>query len=171
MRLVRMAVSALLGSAVVLLVGLAAAAHMDVVHLRVVQSSSMEPELSVGDLLVNRVVDAAEAEEGGIATILHPDGHLVTHRVLSNEAGESGGRVIQMQGDDNTQADPVPYEAQTAELTLVRLPLIGRLGLWLDSASGLWIGLGVVGALMVMAAVMWPSRRRSTQPSQKDRIS
>ncbi|WP_258935023.1 S24/S26 family peptidase [Nesterenkonia pannonica] len=97
-RQARAALSGLIGLAVVLLVALALSAQLDLVQLRAVQSSSMEPELSVGDLLLNRTVDASEAHEGEIATITHPDGHLVTHRVISNEPGPSGERLIEMQG-------------------------------------------------------------------------
>ena len=168
MRQARTAISTLLGLAVLLLIGLAIAAQLNVVHLRVVQSSSMEPELSVGDLLVNRSVDPVEAEEGDIATIMHPDGHLVTHRVLSNEPGDSADvRVIEMQGDDNVIADAVPYQAATAEVTVVKIPWVGQLNLWFGTGSTIWIALGVAGALMIVAALFWPTRARTSEPAEE----
>lgn len=157
--------SGFLGFAAVALVLLAVAAQFGILQFRVVESSSMEPELSVGDMLINQHQPAAEAQVGEIATIAHPDGHLVTHRVLSNEPSDTydTARDIEMQGDDNPIADASVYTVTDSESTLVTIPWVGHGVLALGAAPGVWLIVGITGVLMLIAAAVWPARSRPTK--------
>ena len=56
----------------------------------VVFSSSMEPELRVGGLVVTRPADAEKIRVGDIITFYHPlSGELTSHRVIGVEEGSS----------------------------------------------------------------------------------
>ena len=84
----------------------------------VVLSGSMEPELSVGDLLI--VLDSSSYEIGDV--VVYQDGNIaVTHRIVrfSNE------EEIVTQGDaNNTEDDPISAEAIKGEVVAV-IPFVG----------------------------------------------
>lgn len=109
-----------------LVASLAALSILGVVNVHVVNSSSMQPALHTGDLLITRSTPADQVETGQVVTLTHPDGHRVTHRVLGNKPDPSGyGQLITMQGDDNDSEDPQPYPAYTVDKTLIRVPFLG----------------------------------------------
>lgn len=137
-------------------------AHLGVMNLHVVTSSSMRPVLQVNDLLITRTASAEAAAVGDIVTIRHPDGHLITHRVLKNEPNPDGsGRLIYMQGDDNDVADPQPYAVETVDATIVRIPLVGGALQTLIRPPANYIALGSLALLMI--ASLMPRRPSRTQ--------
>lgn len=162
--------SGVLGVVAVSLVLFAVAAQFGVLHFRVVESSSMEPDLSVGDLLINQDQPAAEAQIGEIATIVHPEGHLVTHRVLSNEPSSTSenARDIEMQGDDNPIADASVYTVTETESTVVTIPWVGHAVLAVGGLPGIWLIIGITGGLMLIAGTVWPAR---SPPAKSKRVS
>jgi signal peptidase len=84
----------------------------------VVLSGSMEPELSVGDLLI--VLDSSSYEIGDV--VVYQDGNIaVTHRIVRFSDEEE----IVTQGDaNNTEDDPISVEAIKGEVVAV-IPFIG----------------------------------------------
>lgn len=171
-RLLARIVSILGTTCVAALIGFAAIAYFGVVNVHVVTSSSMQPALQVNDMIVARPVPAEMVEVGDIATISHPDGHLVTHRVLSNDPDPEGdGRLISMQGDDNDVADPQPYAVETADATLLRIPLAGWAfqALVTPPASYVAIGSLVLLALAALIPGRNPERRKHETTSQRPR--
>lgn len=84
----------------------------------VVLSGSMEPELSVGDLLI--VLDSSSYEIGDV--VVYQDGNIaVTHRIVRFSDEEE----IVTQGDaNNTEDDPISAEAIKGEVVAV-IPFVG----------------------------------------------
>ena len=84
----------------------------------VVLSGSMEPELSVGDLLI--VLDSSSYEIGDV--VVYQDGNIaVTHRIVRFSDDEE----IVTQGDaNNTEDDPISVEAIKGEVVAV-IPFVG----------------------------------------------
>ena len=84
----------------------------------VVLSASMEPELSVGDLLI--VLDSSSYEIGDV--VVYQDGNIaVTHRIVRFSDEEE----IVTQGDaNNTEDDPISVEAIKGEVVAV-IPFVG----------------------------------------------
>lgn len=84
----------------------------------VVLSGSMEPELSVGDLLI--VLDSSSYEIGDV--VVYQDGNIaVTHRIVRFSDEEE----IVTQGDaNNTEDDPISVEAIKGEVVAV-IPFVG----------------------------------------------
>lgn len=78
----------------------------------VVTGGSMEPTLSVGDVIISRDIGEGSLRVGDVVTIEDVDG-LYTHRVV-----EVGAETIRTQGDanDSPDAEPVPREAVLARM-------------------------------------------------------
>ncbi|MGN0536561.1 MAG: signal peptidase I [Acutalibacteraceae bacterium] len=65
----------------------------------IVRSGSMEPEISVNDLLIIQKSDTYTV--GDVVTYLSKNGSLVTHRIIAID-----GKNVTTQGDANNVADP-----------------------------------------------------------------
>lgn len=152
----------------VVTIGLTIAAYTGLLGIRAITSSSMQPTLNAGDMIISRTIPAAEAETGDIATLQHPDGHVVTRRVLANEPDPEGpedtGRLITMQGDDNDVADPRPYPATEVDVMLIRVPYLGGVFRAVSQPPVSYIALGSLALLL--ASGFMPARRRGDTASE-----
>ena len=85
----------------------------------VVISGSMEPELSVGDLIIVKERDAYEIGD----VIVFQDGRMsVTHRIAAMDE-----ETVTTKGDaNNTADDPIPYDCIKGEV-VVAIPVVGYL--------------------------------------------
>ncbi|ROR73855.1 signal peptidase [Bogoriella caseilytica] len=145
----------------VLAVALAVAAHTGVLHVRVVSSSSMEPALSAGDVLLTRAMPAGEAQVGEVVTLQRPTGDLVTHRIVANapDPDEPKGWLVTMRGDANAVADPRPFPATEVEATVARIPHAG--GVLRALAQPPAMQIAMVSALALVIASLMSPRTRS----------
>lgn len=80
-----------------------------------ISSGSMEPELMVGDVILDKEVsDVNEIKKGDIITFqggAQYDNHLVTHRVVKAPYTENGIVMLQTKGDaNNVEDDPISAE-------------------------------------------------------------
>jgi signal peptidase I len=101
-------------TAVVLLLGLTAAAHLAGYRALVISSGSRQPVLAVGDLVVSRSTPAGRLHPGDIVTFHDPalGNRFVTHRVV--EVVASRGQVsvrtrATPTGSRNTGRWPTPH--------------------------------------------------------------
>jgi signal peptidase len=81
-------------------------------QVHTIVSSSMDPELKVGEVVVTREVDPYTVATGDIVTFQSPiDGRLVCHRVV--DIREDSLRYFQTKGDANQRPDAflVPAES------------------------------------------------------------
>lgn len=118
------------------------------VGLATVESNSMRPAFSRGDLLVVRRAD--DIETGDVVVYRDPTIGLVVHRVVALD-----GELVTTQGDANNTADtPFDRNSIVGSVALV-LPAMGTV------VEALRSPLGVVALIAVLLAVVeLPMRRR-----------
>ncbi|MGN0462579.1 MAG: signal peptidase I, partial [Ruminococcus sp.] len=95
-----------------------------------VSSPSMEPELSVGDVILTEKVDAKSLQIGDIITYNGMEGSyagkVITHRVEDIEEVD-GQFLFTTKGDANPEIDPIVYEGQILGKMAFKVPIIGVL--------------------------------------------
>lgn len=95
----------------------------------VVLSGSMEPTLSVNDLVF---VAEKESYEEGDVVVFQKNGHLVIHRIVSIE-----GDVVVTQGDANNVEDAPIQLANIRGKLVFSIPMFGRVIQMLRSPAGI----------------------------------
>lgn len=145
---------AIAGASLVLVVTTTSAAVLD--------SASMEPWASPGDLLVHRIVPATDIEVGDVATVPTSDRGLVTHRVVALE-DDGDGRLAVLRGDASRFPDPSPVtlrdDVDRVVLVVPRLGTAVRTG-------GPWLLAGSV-LLLVGLLVLGLARRGTAGPVEE----
>lgn len=113
-----------------------------------VLSGSMEPNISVGSMIIVKNVNPEELEAGDIITFRVSDSTLVTHRVVENNVET---QEITTKGDANDVNDgnPVSYSNVIGEL-FISIPLLGYLSIYMQSTLGIAILCGVVFVLLLL---------------------
>jgi signal peptidase I len=118
-------------------------------------------------VLAIRPVDPADLQVGDIATIKRPTGTVVTHRIVKIEDGAGGQVLITTKGDANNVAD---YDVATGDEVLGvvdgKIPLIGEVMLWLQSALGRIVSFAPVGLVFVFAECrdLWREPKEEVRP-------
>lgn len=130
------------------------------VGLAMVESNSMQPTFSRGDLLIVSAVDAGDASAiatGDVVVYQDPTIGLVVHRVVALD-----GELVITQGDANNAAD-VPFDRSlvVARVTAV-VPALGMLVAALRSPVGL-----VVLIALALALVELPLRHQQDADEQR----
>lgn len=123
----------------------------------VVLSGSMEPELSVDDLVLLK--SCGSYETGDI--VVYPSGDiLVIHRLV-----ELDGDTAVTRGDANPAPDaPIPLAAIKGKL-IGRVPYVGRLVRWLKSPVGMVVLLG--GAMLLLELSWYRERKKDSDALEK----
>ena len=123
-------------------------------QLRPVLSSSMEPMLPVGGVVVTERIPMSTVRAGDVVVFHRPDQpkELMVHRIIALTPGPSGP-VVQTRGDANRVADPwkVSLRGPTAYRVLFAVPLVGYVAVWVHSPAGRDT-LILVGLLLVAGA-------------------
>lgn len=160
-------VAAALGLSVLLLIGLTSATGW---RAHYVASGSMEPEFTVGALLLSKPVQHQDITVGDIITVTDPFEQIVTHRVIAAEH-DTGQVVVHLKGDANKTEDPFTYTLKSAHTVQAHVPLLGGLYDYLSETKNLlWVAAIIVGAL----GLTWQGRPDSgnddsmTEPIQED---
>lgn len=99
-----------------------------------VLTSSMEPKLPPGTLVVVRPAPATEIGIGEVITYQLRSGEpeLVTHRVIQRIAASDGTVSFITQGDNNGAPDPEPVrEVQLRGVVWYAIPYLGWVNTWL----------------------------------------
>ena len=121
-----------------------------------VLTSSMEPGLPPGTLVVVKPIKAEDVRVGDVITyqIRSGDPAVITHRVIAIDSDSTGDLSIITQGDNNdTEDDPVrPIQVQ-AKLWYA-VPYLGWVNNWVNGANKSWIVPVVAGLLFAYAAYM-----------------
>lgn len=122
----------------------------------VVLSGSMEPELSVGDLLI--VARRGDYQVGDV--IVFQNGRsAVTHRIVS-----ARGDTFITQGDANNTQDPPITGDQIKGAVVLAIPKVGNVFIWIKTPAG---------TLTVLALAAWllfgsllPEKKQDDEVSQ-----
>lgn len=118
-----------------------------------VTSGSMEPAISVGDMLL--IKEQKEYNKEDIVTFMDQQ-VLITHRIIEIDPTQQ----VVTQGDSNNAADaPIGLEQIEGKVMLI-LPKIGYLPLFLKTKAGIF-SLVVIGLLAV-----WLSTKRSDRENE-----
>ena len=124
----------------------------------VVLSGSMEPALSVGDLLVIR---EAKAYDTGDIVVYQSGSMAVVHRIV-----EMTEETVTTRGDANNAPDtPVPLDALKGRVVLV-IPLLGYAVWTLKSPVGILVA--IIAAILLMEASFRDERKKAA--SEQDAI-
>lgn len=123
--------------------------------LTVVLSGSMEPELSVGDLLV---VAEADVYQVGDVIVYQSGGSGVVHRIM-----DINGETIVTKGDANNTSDAPITSSQIKGVVICAVPMVGYLVDIIKTPLGTMLLLG--GAIFLMEA----SFRKDKKKDQEER--
>ena len=123
----------------------------------VVLSGSMEPELSVGDLII---VKKAEAYSTDDVVVFEDSGSLIVHRII-----EVDGESVTTKGDANNAADvPIHVSAIRGRVSL-RIPYAGSL------ASFIKTPIGTICVLLCSFGLIeiphWKERQKDDEEQEK----
>ena len=112
-------------------------------------SGSMEPELSVGDLLYVRPVDPTEIEVGDdISFVLNEDLVVATHRVVRIDAEKQH---IYTKGIANEIEDSEPVHFKNViGVVDFNIPLLGYVSDYIQSSPGMYITIAAVSVMIVL---------------------
>lgn len=135
-----------------------------------VRSSSMEPALPAGTLLVVRPTATDDIAPGAVLTYQLRSGEptLVTHRVTQRMLLTDGSPVFITKGDANPQPDLDPVKpVQVRGTVWYAIPYVGWVAQLLDGEVRTVVISAAVGALLLYAAWMFISaaRDRTRRPA------
>lgn len=126
--------------------------------ISVVLSGSMEPTLSVDDLVI---VHEQDSYETGDVVVYQSGNILVIHRIISIE-----GDAVITQGDANNIADQPIQLSDIRGKAVAHVPKIGAVGLFMKTPAGFLIVL--IGAVVLFELPYWKERRKAT--AERERI-
>lgn len=136
----------------------------------IVLTDSMYPVIQSGDLIICHTAEPEEIKVGDVIAFFDPAGNgssIVTHRVL--EITEQFDDIAwRTKGDNNNVEDrlPVPADNLVAVYEGIRLPVLGRVALFMQTTPGLIIC--VVCPMLLLVGYDMVRRRMYEKSNQKD---
>lgn len=130
----------------------------------VFRSGSMSPEISTGSLALAKTVPASELSVGDVVSVVNDQGTRITHRVHEIVSANGDSSVVILKGDANTDADITPYTVTEVDRVFFSVPGLGYAVSWLSSPMAIFLGGGLVGAVMVLAFGQ-PAKRKDDDDS------
>jgi signal peptidase len=132
-----------------------------------VLTSSMEPSMPAGTLVVVKPVDVGDISVGDVVTYQLESGRsaVVTHRVVATAVTMAGEQVFTTRGDanDSPDADPVrPVQIRGERVYFV--PHVGRLTALVDPVQRDLAQTVIVVGLLGYAALMFAGAVRERRP-------
>ena len=137
-------------------------------------TTSMEPTLPPGTLVVVKPVAVSDIHVGDVVTYQIRPGQssVISHRVLAITHTTTGGLTFTTKGDNNAFVDPPVIADQVRGVVWYSVPLLGYVNSALDQGQRSWIIpaigillLGYAGYLAVRGAVAAVAKRRAPRPS------
>lgn len=137
-----------------------------------VLTSSMEPRLPPGTLIVVGPINTDDLVIGDVATYQIRSGQpeVVTHRIIAISSSTDGSRSFQFQGDNNSLPDPeLVQSAQIQGRLWYAVPWIGFANNFVNGASRALIVPAVAVALLGYSIVMLAGGIRVARKPTPDR--
>lgn len=136
----------------------------------IVLTDSMLPEISSGDLIICKDIDAKDVKVGDVISFFDPAGNgssVVTHRVIEL-VEEDGVTKWRTRGDNNNTEDKVlvPFENLVGIWSGTRVPGAGSVAMFLQTTPGLIVCVICPLALLVGYDVL--RRRKYDKAKQED---
>ena len=133
-----------------------------------VLTSSMEPGLAPGTIVIVRPVAANELRIGDVVTyqMVSGDAKVVTHRIFSIRSSSAGSRSFIVRGDSNSAPDDDPVLAEQIQGRLwYAVPYVGYINNVITGENRAWIiplaAVGLFGYAGFMGASGMLDRRRT----------
>lgn len=136
----------------------------------IVLTDSMLPEISSGDLIICKDIDAKDVKVGDVISFFDPAGNgssVVTHRVIEL-VEEDGVTKWRTRGDNNNTEDKVlvPFENLVGIWSGTRVPGAGSVAMFLQTTPGLIVCVICPLALLIAYDVL--RRRKYDKAKQED---
>lgn len=149
---------------IIALIAVLAAKLIFGVEMKAVLTSSMEPELPVGSLLIIYPTAYEEIEIGDDITFVRDKNlTLVTHRVIEKD---DETRHITTQGIANNSADnPTSYENVVGKV-VCHIPYVGYFVIWTSELKGKII-CGIVIAALVAFSILLSKPENENNPEEE----
>ncbi len=131
-------------------------------------SGSMEPELSLGDLLYVKPVDPATIQVGDDVTfVLNEDLVVATHRVI---AVDTESKHIYTKGLANDIEDAPVHFNNVLGVVDFSIPLLGYVSDFIQNPPGMYITIaaGAVLIILVFLPDFLPKKKEETEPAAED---
>ncbi len=129
----------------------AAASFLFGIKPLVFRSGSMSPDIPTGALALSQATEAADLAIGDVVSVLDPQGTRITHRIQEIASTDGTTSVLILKGDANQDADISPYTVTEVDRVFFSVPGLGYAVSWLSSPMAIFLGGGLVGAVMVLA--------------------
>lgn len=136
-----------------------------------VLTSSMEPDLPPGTLVVVKPADPDSIGIGSVITYQLRSGEptVVTHRVVAQTVDADGLPLFRTQGD----ANDIPDDAWVRPVQIkgelwYSVPVLGRANTWLNGDQRQGLVYGVAALLLVYALFTWSSALRHRNGHRKE---
>lgn len=141
-----------------------------------VLSSSMEPTLPPGTLLIVRPMPADRLAIGDVITYQLRPGRpeVVSHRITAIGYAADGVLTFRTRGDHNAQGDPDPVRAvQVRGQVWYAVPYVGHLTLWLGGRTRIVVSAAVAALLVGYALVLFAAglRDRRRTPGARRQVT
>lgn len=131
----------------------------------IVLSDSMNPVISAGDLVITRETDTEALQAGDIISYRSGDS-VVTHRIVDITETD-GARSFTTKGDANNTADKKPVDESMVEgATMMVIPKLGNMAMFMQTPSGMLICIGIPVLLFVGYDIL---RRRRYDRAKRQR--
>ncbi|MBQ2688264.1 MAG: signal peptidase I [Clostridia bacterium] len=118
-----------------------------------ISSSSMSPELEVGDIIISKRVDPATIKAGDVITYNGEygsyNGKLITHEVITEPYEADGKLYFKTMGIANDYIDPEISEEQIVGIMLRTSPVLSAVYGFFATPLGLCAVLGILALLFI----------------------
>jgi signal peptidase len=141
----------------------------------VITGGSMQGTYDKGSVVFEKVVPTSQLRVGDVITYIPPASsgvtNLVTHRIVSAEAGTKG-IIYRTKGDANPSIDPWTFTLDRAEQVVVEfdVPHVGWALLYLADPSHRKLVVGVPAGLIALASILEAFRNARREKRAGDQV-
>ena len=98
----------------------------------IIKTNSMEPDISIGDIIITRKTSEEELNKGDVITFRR-NGEVITHRIVNIEETENGKKYI-TKGDNNNVEDleKITYEEIEGK-KFITIPYLGKFIMFIEN--------------------------------------
>lgn len=162
----------LIGALVIIIPHIAGATPLTVL------TSSMEPGLPPGTLIVVKPIETNDIAMGDVITYQIESGKpgVITHRVTEITNSSDGSRTFTLKGDNNDIADELQVQpAQIQGKLWYSVPWVGFVSNFVNGESKSWlipifaVALFIYAGFMIMSGIVSRSRKRKRARARADR--
>ncbi len=139
-----------------------------------VLTSSMEPKLPPGTLIVDRPVVTEDIRVGDVITYQLESGKpsVVTHRVSAITTTDTGAKLFTLKGDNNSQPDAdLVLPAQIRGTLWYSVPLVGWVNVLVSGPARGWVIPVLAGGLFAYAGFMGASALAGHLTKRRDTVA